>query len=114
MAGGGRGSGGRIEQAGEQRSARIESLRALAALGVVVSHVYGATFAFGGTLYASFPHRVLFGGGDGVWVFFVLTGYLLFWPFASKIYRGGTLDLRRYAFNRALRILPLYYAAVVV
>ena len=106
--------GGSIRQAGEERSARIESLRALAALGVVVSHVYGAAFAFGATVYATFPHRILFGGGDGVWVFFVLTGYLLFWPFARTLYGDAPVDVRRYALNRALRILPLYYAAVVV
>jgi peptidoglycan/LPS O-acetylase OafA/YrhL len=103
-----------IQQAGEDRSARIESLRALAAIGVVTSHVYGATFAFGATVFATFPHRVLFGGGDGVWLFFVLTGYLLFWPFAKSIYADGAVDPRRYALNRALRILPLYYVAVVV
>jgi peptidoglycan/LPS O-acetylase OafA/YrhL len=45
-----------------------------------------------------------------VWTFFALTGYLLFWPFV----RGGPIDLRRYALNRVLRILPLYYLVVVV
>ena len=58
----------------------------------------------------SFPERVLvFGGGYGVFVFFALTGYLLYRPFA----RGGPIDLRRYALNRALRILPLYYVVLV-
>jgi peptidoglycan/LPS O-acetylase OafA/YrhL len=109
------GGGASIDQAGEQRSTRIESLRAMAALGVVVSHIYGAAFAFGPTVYRSFWHRVLLGGGFGVWLFFVLSGYLLFWPFAKRLYGdGGPIDLRSYALNRALRILPLYYVAVVV
>ena len=52
-------------------------------------------------------------GRYGVWLFFALTGYLLFWPFVrSTLAGGGTIDLRRYALNRVLRILPLYYVVV--
>jgi peptidoglycan/LPS O-acetylase OafA/YrhL len=59
--------------------------------------------------------RVAYGGGYGVFFFFALTGYLLFWPFAKRYFGSGdSIDLRRYAVNRALRILPLYYAVVVV
>ena len=54
------------------------------------------------------------GGGFGVWLFFVLTGYLLFWPFAKEGFGGGRVDLRAYARNRALRILPLYLAVLLV
>lgn len=105
-----------ITQAGEVRSSRIESMRALAALGVVVAHIYGQSrgYAPGQTLN-TFVHRTLFGGGFGVFVFFGLTGYLLFWPFAREGFGGGPpIDLKRYAINRVLRILPLYYAVVVV
>ena len=47
--------------------------------------------------------------------FFALSGYLLFWPFVRRDYgSGGAIDLRRYALDRALRILPLYYFAVAL
>jgi peptidoglycan/LPS O-acetylase OafA/YrhL len=106
---------GRISQAGELRSARIESLRAIAALGVMLGHVWGSANAYGLIAWDTFPHRILFGGGYGVYVFFALSGYLLFWPFAKRDFGGGApIDLRRYAINRALRILPLYYVVVVV
>src|SRR5204863_6915466 len=42
-------------------------------------------------------------------------GYLLFWPFVRALWGdGGRIALGRYALNRALRILPLYYVAIVV
>ena len=106
--------GASVNQAGEQRSARIESLRAVAALGVLVGHVYGASHAFAPSVYDGYARRVVLGGGFGVFLFFALTGYLLFWPFLKESFRGGGVDLRSYARNRALRILPLYYAVVVI
>ncbi|MGI8922314.1 MAG: acyltransferase family protein, partial [Solirubrobacteraceae bacterium] len=69
----------------------------------------------GGYLTASFSRRLLYGGGTGVYLFFALTGYLLFWPFVRRYFGSGdAVDLRRYALNRALRILPLYYVVLVV
>jgi peptidoglycan/LPS O-acetylase OafA/YrhL len=108
-----------INQAGEQRSSRVESLRALAALGVVWGHVAAASLALNPALPSAsdvgLVERTAYGGGYGVFFFFALTGYLLFWPFAKRYFGGGdSIDLRRYAVNRALRILPLYYAVVVV
>jgi len=108
-----------INQAGEQRSARVESLRALAALAVVWGHVVAASLALNPALPSASDlgliERIAYGGGYGVFFFFALTGYLLFWPFAKRYFGGGdTIDLRRYAVNRAPRILPLYYAVVIV
>jgi peptidoglycan/LPS O-acetylase OafA/YrhL/O-antigen/teichoic acid export membrane protein len=101
-----------VVQAGEVRSARIESLRGLAALGVVFGHVFVASVGIG---TGSLPNRLALGGGLGVFLFFTLTGYLLFWPFVKRNFGGGgPIDLARYARNRALRILPLYYVVLVV
>ena len=104
----------RVDQAGEQRIARVESLRALAALGVLVGHVWGAHYAFGPQARDTLLARTIFGGGYGVYVFFALSGYLLFRPLVAATFDGGRVDLRRYAINRLLRTLPLYYAVVVV
>lgn len=116
LAPGGRAGGETITQAGEVRSARVESLRALAALAVMNGHIFlRARNDAGAPTLDTFPHRILLGGGYGVYLFFALTGYLLFWPFAREAFQGGTpIDLKRYARNRAVRILPLYWTVVVV
>lgn len=105
----------KIAQAGELRSARIESLRAIAALAVLVGHAFGHAHDYrAAEVAATFKDRVVLGGGFGVFLFFTLSGYLLFWPFARREFGGGdSIDLRRYAINRAVRILPLYYVVVV-
>src|SRR5436189_6111084 len=87
-----------VDQAGERRSARIESLRALAALGVLVGHAYGWSHGFAGAIYGTYHGRVLLSGGFGVFLFFALSGYLLYLPFVRGAFsdRGG-IDVRRYA-----------------
>jgi peptidoglycan/LPS O-acetylase OafA/YrhL len=105
----------RVDQAGELRLARLESLRALAALGVLAGHVWGVHHAFGPASQDDFLARTLFGGGFGVFVFFALSGYLLYRPLAAAtLGDGARIDLGRYARNRVLRILPLYYVVVAV
>jgi len=104
-----------VTQAREVRSARIESVRGLAALLVLGGHIYGGAHMYRPEIYATFRSRALLGGGFGVFLFFTLSGYLLYWPFARRdLATGERIDLRRYAWNRALRILPLYYAVVIV
>src|SRR4051812_24044448 len=99
----------RIDQAGEERLARFESLRALAALGVLAGHAWGLHHAYGPSGDDTLPERLIYGGGYGVFVFFALSGYLLFRPLARAAFGAGErIDLAGYARNRALRILPLY------
>lgn len=104
-----------VIQAGEVRLARVESVRALAALAVLLGHLWVYSHADSPQfLVDSYWHRLLYGGGFGVFVFFALSGYLLFWPFARLHFGAGEpVDLRAYARNRALRILPLYVLAVL-
>jgi peptidoglycan/LPS O-acetylase OafA/YrhL len=84
-------------------------MRALAALAVLVFHV----FVF--VPHAGHFDRFAAAGRLGVYLFFTLTGYLLFVPFARRFFGDGRkLDLGRYARNRALRILPLYWAVLAI
>jgi peptidoglycan/LPS O-acetylase OafA/YrhL len=102
-----------INQAGEARSARIESLRAVAALGVLMGHVLGQGVGYGPAATATYWRSTVFGGGLGVFVFFALSGYLLYRPFARRdLFGGASIDTARYLRNRALRILPLYYICI--
>ena len=108
-------AGTAVVQAGESRSSRVESLRALAALGVVFGHVFATSLGYGPATSDSFLNRAMLGGGFGVFLFFALSGFLLYRPFARMAFGGGgAVNLRRYALNRALRILPLYYSVIVI
>jgi len=86
------------------RSAGLDALRAFACAMVVAFHLHTvAGVGFG-------PLDPFVDGGDsGVYVFFALSGYLLYRPFL----RDGDTDLRAYAIKRAARILPGYFLALV-
>lgn len=117
--------GAAITQAGEKRSAGLESLRALGALGVVVSHVAIGSLAVGAALDApgsteeaaagvGVIEELMLGAGLGAFLFLTLTAYLLSYPFLRRDFGGGRpINLRTYARNRALRILPLYWVVVL-
>lgn len=92
-----------------RRNGEIEGVRALAALAVLFTHVslnaMGNRGPFGGLLARL---------DVGVAVFFVVSGYLLYRPFAGAILRGEPLpSVRRYLRHRLVRIVPAYWLVVV-
>jgi peptidoglycan/LPS O-acetylase OafA/YrhL len=96
---------------GGGRVPALDGLRALAAMGVVVTHVAFATGAYG----AGLPGALLSRFDVGVAVFFALSGYLLYRPHARAATGGPPAPaVRVYLVRRALRILPAYVVAVVV
>jgi peptidoglycan/LPS O-acetylase OafA/YrhL len=104
-----------VSQAGERRLARVESLRAIAALGVCAAHAWGQAYHHGPGTTEHIWGRLIYGGGFGVFFFFALSGYLLFWPFARHYWGDGArIDVKRYAINRFVRIMPLYWTVVIV
>jgi len=93
----------------------LESVRGIAILLVFVFHVDGfARFPF--SVVRSTPLSLAFvrAGFTGVDLFFVLSGFLLSLPFLADGAGGKPVVVRDYALRRALRILPLYWLAVVV
>ena len=92
-----------------------DGLRALAALAVVGFHaaVIASTAAAGhasGPVWAVASHL-----GLGLYVFFVLSGYLIARPFARSLVTGGPGPrLRRYATHRLRRIVPAFWAALLI
>jgi peptidoglycan/LPS O-acetylase OafA/YrhL len=93
----------------------IEGLRALAAGSIVVYHcwLYSAPSGQGvrlGPLDEVFIHLPL-----GVTLFFTLSGFLLYRPFAGAIMRGRPFPSSvAYLRNRALRILPAYWFILAI
>ncbi len=89
----------------------FDGLRALAALTVVTYHVaLSGAFAHAGSLAP-----LLWELKGGVAIFFVISGALLYLPYARAIRDGATLpDWRIYARRRGVRILPAYWVALTV
>ena len=53
-------------------------------------------------------------GAIAVWIFFVLSGYLMGKVFYTKRYTADSIGVIKFWRNRALRICPLYYFAVII
>jgi peptidoglycan/LPS O-acetylase OafA/YrhL len=98
------------------RLSGIEGLRAVAACSILVFHTW--LYSPPGNLHANLGHRLDHLMPDlmyGVILFFTLSGFLLYRPFAASIVRGQRLpETGRYLRNRALRILPAYWAILIV
>lgn len=93
------------------RFAGFDGLRALAAIGVLVTHV---------GLKVGFTTRDATGDylarlDVGIAIFFVLSGFLLYRPFVARRLDGRARpDTRHYLRNRFLRIYPAYWLALTV
>jgi peptidoglycan/LPS O-acetylase OafA/YrhL len=104
--------------AGPGHQNALDGLRAIAALAVLAFHVGGHTgITFQGTLGGRLASRA----DVAVAIFFVLSGLLLYRPWARATLAGGDGDgkdrrpsTRTYLWRRALRILPLYWVLVAV
>jgi peptidoglycan/LPS O-acetylase OafA/YrhL len=105
------------EAAAAPRTSRlvgIEGLRALAASSVVAYHVWLYGAANGQSVDLGALSKVFANLRSGVTLFFVLSGFLLFRPYAAAALRGlPTPGLRNYLRNRALRIAPAYWVVLV-
>ena len=89
----------------------LDGLRALAVLAVLLTHV---GFQTGRTVEGTVG-AVLSRLDIGVTLFFLLSGFLLYRPFAAAhVGAAPAPRLRAYLRNRALRILPAYWLLVVV
>jgi peptidoglycan/LPS O-acetylase OafA/YrhL len=106
-----------VEQDARQppdRLVGIEGMRAIAACSIMAFHstqlfVAGNVAVFGVLAVAGKPLWL------GVTCFFVLSGFLLYRPFAAAILTGADLpSIRRYARHRVLRIFPAYWVILVI
>jgi peptidoglycan/LPS O-acetylase OafA/YrhL len=96
----------------------LDALRGIAILGVVATHTAG----FWGRMTRTQLDLPLLNvnlldffhmGYLGVSLFFLLSGYLLTWT-EGKRAREGSYSLLSYAKRRALRLVPAYYAAILL
>lgn len=103
--------------AGIRRSARylpeLESLRGVAILLVYAFHTNAYVQVFQ-PRETSLWYAFVLAGHTGVDLFFVLSAFLLSLPFLREAAGGRRVDRRRFFARRALRILPLYWTALVI
>jgi peptidoglycan/LPS O-acetylase OafA/YrhL len=94
----------------------LESLRGIAVLLVFTFHVNGfVLYPFpSASDTVSLPMAFVRAGHTGVDLFFLLSAFLLSRPFLDDGLGGKPVRLRDYFARRALRILPLYWTAVLV
>jgi peptidoglycan/LPS O-acetylase OafA/YrhL len=97
---------------GNPRFPLFDALRAIAAVLVFANHTITSVYpvAGHGTLYVWAAEL----GREGVAVFFLISGFLLYRPFL--VARQGRAQLRvpAYARRRFLRIVPAYWAALTI
>jgi peptidoglycan/LPS O-acetylase OafA/YrhL len=104
-----------VGPASDPRLPGIEGLRALAASCIVVYHTWvlgspGGAADLGLLSRTVFPHLTL-----GVTLFFTLSGFLLYRPFAGALLRGQRRpSFAAYLWNRTLRILPAYWFILLI
>lgn len=98
---------------GVPRSRRLDAIRGLGALAVLMVHIDAEVNGF---VAESFSRQALLGAGlSGLFAFFALSGYLLYLPFARRDFGGGPpVSLRSYTRNRAVRIFPLYFVVLAL
>jgi peptidoglycan/LPS O-acetylase OafA/YrhL len=96
---------------GNPRFPLFDSLRAIAALAVLLFHVA----LLSGVDPDSWYGRPLAHLNVGVTIFFLISGFLLYRPFvAARVLGTPPVRLRAYARRRALRILPAYWLALTL
>lgn len=96
-----------------RRLVALDMLRAVAAIGVLATHVY----LLNGVAYLGNRHPtslIVNQGATGVWLFFVLSGFVISRPFIAGLVRGSLPGIGNYALRRAARILPLYWLSMLV
>jgi peptidoglycan/LPS O-acetylase OafA/YrhL len=98
------------------RIAGIEGLRACAAGAIVLMHLWWVPATANGRAAAPGTLQLLIAPlNEGVPMFFVLSGFLLWRPLAAAVIQGRQLpSIRRYVRNRVLRILPAYWVVLLV
>lgn len=78
----------------------LDGVRAFAMFGVLLHHTRNGPFG-------------RFHGFRGVWLFFVLSGFLITTLALREEDRTGALNVRAFAIRRIFRIMPLFYLSLV-
>jgi peptidoglycan/LPS O-acetylase OafA/YrhL len=90
--------------------ASLDGLRALSVMLVIVLHTLLRSSLF---KFIPFPLRMVGNGALGVFIFFIISGYLITTLLLREQDARGAISLRSFYVRRAFRILPPLYAYVI-
>lgn len=101
-----------VEQQASNRFEQVDGLRAIAAILVLLHH---ASLPSNTQRFGHFSHQ-LTQMDIGVAIFFVISGFVLYRPFATRILRGDVPEppVSQFLLRRAVRIFPAYWFALTV
>lgn len=91
-----------------QRIGYLDASRGIAASMVMFYHYFGWKYPDNTTV--KFSHFI-FNGSDAVSFFFVLSGFVLAFPYLQK---GKTLDIGKFYTNRIFRIYPAFIVVLLI
>jgi peptidoglycan/LPS O-acetylase OafA/YrhL len=89
----------------------FDGFRALAIMSIVVFHVFQFSGLYG-SLGDSFAGAMAWALPSGIIGLFIISGFVVFMPTVAS--RGDFGGVGRYAIRRAARILPAYWAVLVI
>lgn len=87
----------------------LNGLRAIAALTVLISHVFNSTFGNWGVPSINLP---IF--SSGVTLFFVISGFLITYLLLLENQKTQTISIKKFYIRRILRIWPIYYLFIII
>jgi len=90
----------------------LNALRFFAAFLVVIHHL--ETIRVKDKLYDTPHFSVLTNGGNGVYFFFVLSGFLITYLLLREYQKNHTVSVRKFYMRRVLRIWPLYFLLITI
>lgn len=101
---------------------QIEGLRAIAATSVFMWHVWLVLVKdldrtieeIGRNAFSVIAPLFEHSGSTGVSLFYAISGFLLYQPFVRARAEGRNLFVRWYLVRRAARIIPAYWAALII
>jgi peptidoglycan/LPS O-acetylase OafA/YrhL len=101
----------------------LDGVRGMAILMVITCHLFAHSVVTGGGFPLTFNiagncidvKNLLLSGANGVRLFFILSAFLLFIPYArTTLQSPGIIDIKRFYWRRAMRILPAYLLVLFV
>lgn len=101
----------------QMRNRSIDFVRGISIILIIIYHVYAISAQFGYGPHVRIPilsEILMFGGEIGVTLFFIMSGYGIYFSLDKEYERTGTINIRQYMKKRWIRIAPQYYISLAV